>query len=180
MDFWPESSSALAQAIGNAVIVYIAIILLVRISGLRSFAKTSAPDFVSTLAIGSILGGVAASGSTPIAVALVAVCAIFFLQWTVSYVRKRVKPFADMVGNNPILLVWKGEILDPQLMKSRITRDELRGKLREANAFSLKAVHAVILETTGDFSVLHGQEDLEIDAFMLDGVDCGSKARIQN
>ena len=52
-----------------------------------------------------------------------------------------------------------------------MTRADLLAKLREANVLSFHQVHAVVMETTGDVSVLHGtgDEDTDIDA-MIDGV----------
>ena len=37
-----------------------------------------------------------------------------------------------------------------------MARSDLVAKLREANVLDLKQVRAVVLETTGDVSVLHG------------------------
>jgi uncharacterized membrane protein YcaP (DUF421 family) len=42
----------------------------------------------------------------------------------------------------------------------KVTKDELRGKLREANVLQLNQVKAVVLETTRDISLLHSSEDL--------------------
>ena len=43
-------------------------------------------------------------------------------------------------------------------------------KLREANVTRFEQIHAVIAETTGDISVLHGPPDETLDTGLLDGV----------
>lgn len=60
----------------------------------------------------------------------------------------------------------------PQMQEARITRADLLAKLREANVPRLDQVRAVVMETTGDVSVLHaGSEDRGIlDEELLDGV----------
>ncbi|MEW9918550.1 YetF domain-containing protein [Marimonas sp. MJW-29] len=53
----------------------------------------------------------------------------------------------------------KGKPIAENLAKGGMTLDDLWAKLREANAFDIKQVHAVVLESTGDVSVLHGPQD---------------------
>jgi uncharacterized membrane protein YcaP (DUF421 family) len=53
-----------------------------------------------------------------------------------------------------------------------MTRSELRAKLREANVLEWSQIRAVVLETTGDVSVLHGDEGgTPLDPSLLEGVD---------
>ena len=44
------------------------------------------------------------------------------------------------------------------------------GKLREANVLQLSQVKAVIFETTGDISVLHSEDQIDIDAIIMEDV----------
>jgi uncharacterized membrane protein YcaP (DUF421 family) len=55
-------------------------------------------------------------------------------------------------------LMKDGVFLDENLEVTRVTRDDIYAKLREANALRLSEVRAVILEATGDISVLHGNK----------------------
>ena len=71
--------------------------------------------------------------------------------------------------NNQYVLDWENKAAD--LNKVEITENELRGKLREANVIRLNEVKAVVLETTGDVSVLHGDDDKEIEAYILEDVE---------
>jgi len=51
----------------------------------------------------------------------------------------------------------------PSKCRSRVTEDDVRAKLREANVFNYHEVEAVVLETTGDVSVLHGGSNFDND-----------------
>lgn len=64
-----------------------------------------------------------------------------------------------------------GKIIDENLRKCNVSLDDLLGKLREANVHQMKNVKAVIFETTGDISVLHGSENTEIDDIVLEDVE---------
>ncbi len=50
------------------------------------------------------------------------------------------------------------KMIDDNLRKANVTRADVYGKLREANALNYGQVLAVIFETTGDISVLHSSD----------------------
>jgi uncharacterized membrane protein YcaP (DUF421 family) len=64
-------------------------------------------------------------------------------------------------------------ILDDNLKYARIEKSQLIAKLREANALNFDQIHAVVLESTGDISVLHkssSSSSEELSSDILDGV----------
>ena len=143
-----------------------AVIVIIRISGLRSLSKMSSFDFVVTVAIGSIVASTVAT-STRFANGALAVGVLLLAQAVVAVLRRRTG-FENLVDNTPMLLMRDGEMIDEALDRTRVTRSDVYAKLREANVLTTKDALAVILETTGDISVLHG--DGGIDAVLLDGV----------
>jgi len=71
-----------------------------------------------------------------------------------------------------LLLMDGAEIIHQNLKSARVHEDQLIAKLREANVYNFNQVIAVVLETTGDISVLHRsncQED-EFEKRLLQGV----------
>jgi uncharacterized membrane protein YcaP (DUF421 family) len=153
-----------------AVAIYLAVILATRISGLRSFSKMSSFDFAMTVAIGSLIAA-AASGQAALATVTLGVVALYAAQFVVASLRRR-HLLHDVVDNSPLLLMDGPRIVDANLAAARITLDDLHGKLREANVLHYGQVRAVVLETTGDISVLHGDADL--DPALLRGVRRGA------
>lgn len=139
------------------------IVLLVRINGLRSFSKMTNFDFVMTVAVGSLLAG--ASQSTQWSAflqSLAAITALFLVQRATAHLRRASDTFESMIHNKPLVLMRDGKICEPALAESRVAKGDLFAKLREANVLDLGEVRAVILETTGDISVLHGERCADI------------------
>ena len=60
------------------------------------------------------------------------------------------------------------EVLDDHLRQARLSREELFGQLRSAGVQRLDQVTAVVLETTGELSVLTG--GAAVDRVLLAGV----------
>ena len=144
------------------------IIFCVRILGLRSFSKMTNFDFVSTIAIGSLLAGAAqATAWAGFVQPIAAVTVLFGLQGVLALSRRHTAVLASVIGNAPVLLMENGVFHDKALDATRVTRSDITAKLREANAVNMDDVRAVILEATGDVSVLHGGD---VDAALLDGV----------
>lgn len=143
--------------LGPITLIWIAIV--VRFIGLRSFSKMTAFDFITTVATGSLLAGAAgASEWSEFFQSSGAVAALLALQALIAGLRVRSVGLMHILENEPILLMEDGVVNIENLRKSRVTEDDLRAKLREANVLKFSDVRAVVLETTGDISVLHGDE----------------------
>lgn len=147
-----------------------AIILLTRVNGLRSFAKMSSNDFPVTLAIGSTLAAIAAR-TVDLLPGLVALAALYLFQRLYQVVRLVSDTGEEALENSPLLLMAGDQVLWGNLRRGGITVSELRAKLREANVVRYDQVFAVVLETTGDISVLHGDpNEGQLDPDLLAGV----------
>ena len=133
------------------------VVFLVRVNGLRSFSKMTNFDFVMTVAVGSLLAGATQSTSwTAFLQALTAMLGLFTVQRLAARLRKSSDAVESVMQNRPVMLMRDGEIIDAALAQTRVARDDLIAKLREANVLDFTEVRAVVLETTGDVSVLHG------------------------
>ena len=133
------------------------VVILVRVNGLRSFSKMTNFDFVVTVAIGSLLAsGSQATDWSSFAQAIAAMASLFLIQFSAARLRKASSLFESMLQNEPIVLMHDGQIIEAAMAKTRVARSDLIAKLREANVLDFSKVRAVVLETTGDISVLHG------------------------
>ncbi|WP_324752288.1 DUF421 domain-containing protein [Roseovarius sp. Pro17] len=141
---------------GQTLLAVFAVILLARLNGLRSFSKMSSFDFALTVAAGSVLATMMTSAETPWP-GLVALITLFVARYAISALRKRWSLAAWLTDNAPLMLYYEGRLFEENLTLSRVTRNDVRAKLREANAISPGCVRAVVLEATGDVSVLHGE-----------------------
>lgn len=171
MENWLIASGPiLLKTIASSALIMAVVLVLIRFYGLRSLAKMSGVDFASTIAIGSILASVALNGSTSLLKGAVAVATILGFQQILSFSKRRWDSVENTVENNPIYLMKGSRIMAENLDKAGVTHADLMAKLREANVIQLSEVKAVVFETTGDVSVLHGKDDREIDPELLDDI----------
>ncbi len=128
-------------------------------------------DFALTVAMGSILAGAVTNVSTSFWVFAGGLAAIFVVQACVSLLRTYWEWPERLVDNDPVMLMEHGEILEENLKRVKMTRADLFGKLREANATDISLVRAAVFEPTGDVSILHLHDaDAPFSEELLDGV----------
>ena len=133
------------------------VVVLIRLNGLRSLSKMTNFDFVMTIALGSLLATAAGADSWQVfGQSLAAQAALFFVQWGTAKLRRSSDTIETAMQNAPIFLMRDGEFCEDALEETRVAKSDVIAKLREANALELAKVKAVVLETTGDVSVLHG------------------------
>lgn len=149
--------------------IYIAVIIMTRICGKRSFSKMSSFDFAMTVAVGSIIATTVLSKAVSLMDGIVGIVAVYLLQIGAAYIRRN-QMIKKIMDNQPLLLMDGPIILEDNLRKGRVATSDLRAKLREANVSELSEVKAVIFETTGDISVIHKAHCRPIDNFLMEDV----------
>jgi len=172
MENWAYASlPILGKVIITLIVIFSVIILITRISGLRTFAKMSSFDFASTIAIGSILASVVMNTNQSLLKGAVALAGIIIFQSIFSFVVRKSSSVKKMVTNNPMALMYQGKILYQNLEKTNVGEGDLIAKLREANVLDFDEVLVVVLESTGDMSVLHSDKKDHLPLNLLKGVD---------
>lgn len=161
----------------TALGIYVALIVYTRLAGLRTFSKLSGFDFAMTVAIGSIVAGSILFDGPSLLRAVVALTVVFTLQIGLAALRQRSRAVSNLVDNEPLLLMTRDGMVRDNLRRAKITEADVWAKLREANVLRTSEVRAVVLETTGDISVLHGPPDGEaLEACLLTGVRDAGRA----
>lgn len=152
--------TAALMSVASAVGIYLALVLYTRLAGLRSFSKMSSFDFAMTVAIGSLIATTILTPDPPLLQAVVALAVLYVIQTVVAQWRISSPTVRHLMDNEPLLIMKGDQVLEDAMKEARITRADLMAKLREANVLRLDQGRAVVVETTGDVSVLHvGPED---------------------
>lgn len=133
---------------------YIALVVILRVSGKRTLSKLNAFDFIVTIAIGSTLASVITTRSLALVEGLTALAVLVGLQFAVTAASVRWPWINDAVKAEPTLLLRDGEPLPGAMRRQRITRDELEAAVRQSGGRSLDDARAVFLETDGTLTAM--------------------------
>ena len=162
---WQQVVGVSLSALG----LYLGLIAFTRLIGLRSFSKLSSYDFAMTVAIGSILASTILSDSPSLSQGLVAVAVLFLIQFTISVIRRKFKPLKSLIDNQAIILMAHGEYFCDNLKEANLTKSDVQEVLRKNGIKSKSEVFAIIMETTGDMSVIKNN-DVQPDLSLFDDI----------
>ncbi len=157
----------LALVAVGTVGIYLTLIVFSRIAGLRSFAQMTNFDMAATVAFGSIIATTATSTSTSLLQGVVALAVLFTVQALIAQVRRR-GVGERTADNRPLLLMSGAQVLSDNLARAQMTHNDLRSKLRLAGVTRIAQIRAVVLETTGEVSVLAADPEnppIDLDLF---------------
>ena len=170
IDYFNKDLNLILESAIGVVVIFTLILLYTRIFGLKSFSKMTGFDFVNTIIIGNVSAMSLSTGKPGLWMGAIIIALVYILNYIITLTRYKSEKIEDLIANQPVLLMRDGKMIKKNMRECKVTEDEIRGKLREANVLQLSQAKAVILETTGDVSVLHSDKDIEIDQFLLTGI----------
>lgn len=139
---------SLLRTLVVGVLAYVALIVLLRVSGKRTLSKMNAFDLVVTVALGSTLATILLSKDVALAEGILAFALLIGLQFIVSWSSVRARWVRQLATGEPKMLFYSGELLPAALRKARVTEDEVRAAIRAAGVSSIDDVQAVVWRLT--------------------------------
>lgn len=163
---WIEiGGTAILMILLSGIGIYAVLLLLTRLAGLRSFSKMSTFDFAITVAFGSLIASTLVAREPSLLAGAFGLAVLYGIQYVFSKARRHFRLFETLVDNEPLLLMAGSEILSEHLDRARVTEEDLKSKLRMAGIMHPNQVLAVVLETTGDVSVIRKGDEVDLDLF---------------
>lgn len=150
LDGWSSLLRLVAVGTGG----YIALVVMLRVAGKRTLSKMNAFDFVVTVALGSTLASIVTSKDLPLVEGIGALALLITLQVVAALAATRWPTVNGLLKSEPRLLARNGQLLERAMRTERITEDEVMAALRSQGLEHLSEAQAVILESSGDISVI--------------------------
>jgi uncharacterized membrane protein YcaP (DUF421 family) len=154
--FGTTHNVSVAQECARALVIFLYGLIMLRLSGRRTFARMSALDFIITIVAGSVLAQ-GMTGSVPIAPALVGVAVLIFLHVLLSFVVARSDGASKLVEGESVPLIYDGVLDEKARLACKISRSDLAEALRNKGLDGLKEVDrakTLQLEPSGKISVI--------------------------
>lgn len=145
--------------------MYVVFVVLVRLLGQRALARMSSTDLATVVALGAVIGR-AALGYTPtLGAGVLALITLFAAQALAGQIRRWSRT-ARVLDNPPLLIMAGDEIVAKNMRRSHLVEDELWRAVRLAGIRNRSELACVILEPTGELSVLRRGQPLERRLFV--------------
>lgn len=153
-----EGWAGIGRTIVAGVLGYLALVVLLRVSGKRTLSKMNAFDLVVTVALGSTLATIVLSNDVALAEGAAAYAVLIAMQFVIAWLSVRFPPISRLVKAEPRLLVYQGRLLEDAMRRERVVEAEVLAALRQQGVAAVAAAAAVVLETDGSFTVISGHD----------------------
>src|SRR5436190_16666796 len=137
----------------RGVVVFCAVLLLLRIAGKRAIANMGMAEFVALLLISNAVQNAMNGGDNSLIGGLILATVIMLMSRAFQYATFRWRKIEQMVQGRPTLLIHHGKILHDRLKRELLTVRELRTILRKQGVHDLSDVCEAVLESDGFVSV---------------------------
>ena len=137
----------------RTALLYILLIAVIRIMGKRQIGQMEPSEFVVTMLAANLAAIPMEDSGIPLYSGAVPILTVLGVELVLSGISMSSIRFRRILCGKPVILIENGRILRENLLKTRITLDELTGHLREKDVLELNTVQYAILETNGNLSV---------------------------
>ena len=153
----------------TAVLLYLTAVFGLRLGERRTLAQLSPFDFVAAVAVGAIVGRVPNAHDASYLHGLATLAAVLAAHWCLT--RLRLLPGVTRVlEHRPRLLVAHGRVLDDELRRCGLTRNDLYGILRQHGIEDPSMVRFAVFEQRGQVSVIRRAEGCGVERDLPHGV----------
>ena len=147
------------ELILRALIVYVFLIVLLRLTGKRQVGQLAPFDLVLLLMLSNAVQDSINGGDNSLLGGLVSATALVIINGMVSWATWRSKRFEVLVEGRPQILIHNGHLFEDVMTSARLTHHELNAALRQSGCTCVDDVRSAVLENNGSISVIARQAD---------------------
>jgi uncharacterized membrane protein YcaP (DUF421 family) len=138
----------------RTVVVFVLIFVVTRAVGRRELSSMEPFDLILLVVIGDLVQQGVTQNDDSVTGTVTVITTIALLVVATAYLSFRFRRLRPLLEGKPLLLVAEGRVLDDNLRRQRITREELQAEARLASIASLDDVRYAVLESNGKVSFL--------------------------
>jgi uncharacterized membrane protein YcaP (DUF421 family) len=137
----------------RALIVYLFLIGLLRLTGRRQVGQLAPFDLVLLLVLSNAVQNSMNGGDNSLLGGAISAVTLVAANWLVSYLTFRSKRLQRVIEGRPQIIVHNGHVYRDVMEREKLTQSELDAALRQAGCGCVDDVHFAVLENNGQISV---------------------------
>ncbi len=141
------------QLVVRAIVVYIALFVLIRLSGKHTLGELSIFDLIVVIVLGSAVRSSLIGNDTSLQGGLIVVVVLLLLDWISTWFATHFTRGDRWLQGQPVLLARDGELFEDVLKRCNIPRSNFVSSMRKHGCRNLQMVELAILEPNGSITV---------------------------
>ncbi len=146
--------------IARTALIYFFLVFVMRIMGKRQIGQMQISELVISLMLSELAVMPIANYNIPILHSLIPIILLIFLEIVSAYLSTKSRKFKKIFDGTPGIIIAHGKIDQKELLKMRLSLDELLGELRLKEVRGIRDVDYALLEQNGQLSVITAQSSV--------------------
>lgn len=143
------------DAVLRAGAIYLALMVLFKISGRRSLGELTSFDFVLLMVIGEATQQALLGDDFSVTNAILVIVTLMVIDIGFSLIKRRFKRVAKLIDGGPTIVVENGVFLRHRMHEARIQEDDIMEAARIGQGFEqVEQIKYAILERNGKISII--------------------------
>ncbi|HTL45440.1 MAG TPA: YetF domain-containing protein [Vicinamibacterales bacterium] len=142
------------ELIVRSLLVYAALIVLLRVSGKRQVGQLAPFDLVLLLVLSNAVQNSMNGGDNSLVGGLISAVTLVGANYVVGRATFNSKRLEGIIEGRPQIIVHNGKVFEDVMAKAQLTHHELQAALRQAGCACVEDVQSAVLENNGSISVL--------------------------
>jgi uncharacterized membrane protein YcaP (DUF421 family) len=138
----------------RAIALYVFIVFVMRVIGRRELSSMTPFDLVLLIILGDAIQQGLTQDDYSVTGAIIAVATMATMQVLTSYLSFRSRRARKVLEGEPIVVIDRGELVEHNLQRERMTADEVAEEMRQQQIASIDQVEWGILEANGSISFI--------------------------
>lgn len=158
----------------RTLIIYIALLLVMRILGKRQLGEMELSEFVVAALIADLAAHPLQDIGIPMINGLVPIMVLFCGELLIAGASLKSNRLREILFGKPSILIRKGKIDQSEMHKNRFTIDELMQELRSQGVSDVEKIEYAVLETDGRLNVMLSASENPVTPAQL-GIVCADR-----
>lgn len=142
------------ETVIRVTVIYAFILFGLRVLGKREFGQLSPLELVTLLLIPELVAQALVREDFSLTNAIVAISTLFVLVFLTSQVVHLSQRSGKVLHGTPAVLVYRGQLMEDNLNKERVTPDEVFGEMHKVGLYRLDQIRWALLETDGKIAII--------------------------
>jgi uncharacterized membrane protein YcaP (DUF421 family) len=138
----------------RAIFLYFFVFAITRVIGRRELSQLAPFDIILLIVAGDAIQQGLTQDDYSLTGSVLVVGTFAVLQLITSYSSFRIERLRPLLEGEPIVIIQNGTILDRNLKRERLTKEEVEEEARQQQISSLEDVEWAVLENSGKISFL--------------------------
>ena len=138
----------------RATVVFCFVFFVTRVVGKRELSTLEPFDLILLVVMGDLVQQGVTQSDDSVTGAITVISTMAVLTVVLSYVNFRFRRLRPMLEGEPVVLVEDGTVIDRNMRRERITREELEAEGRLQQVAGIEDMRWAVLETAGQISII--------------------------